>query len=293
MWMMSYEQARRINPEATNILDQWAFLHHGDVSYELIRTYPEMSKRDQEEGGIEDMLDFATDEPAFQDSLGVLAQYFLVNAIDGSAGFSIHPVMHRWTLHRIVDNKAREALCARAIRIVARRVPLVSGTGQQIRAEGLLPHARVVATRLEKETGVTGVDYDLYVMAHFVARCERSQTAEFLYLRALTESEEAWGPEKEMTLGICSNLGLLYRNQDKLQKAKDVWLRTLVGMEKKLGPENATTLQTLDSLGALYGRQGKLKDAEDMYLRALRGKEKALGQSHDSTLRAAWNLSLL
>jgi hypothetical protein len=36
---MSYEQVYAVKPEAARLLDQWAFLHLGDVSYKLVETY--------------------------------------------------------------------------------------------------------------------------------------------------------------------------------------------------------------------------------------------------------------
>jgi hypothetical protein len=38
-WKMSYEQVYAVKPEAARLLDQWAFLHLGDVSYKLVETY--------------------------------------------------------------------------------------------------------------------------------------------------------------------------------------------------------------------------------------------------------------
>jgi hypothetical protein len=38
-WKMSYEQVRAVKPEAARLLDQWAFLHPGDMPYELVGEY--------------------------------------------------------------------------------------------------------------------------------------------------------------------------------------------------------------------------------------------------------------
>ena len=38
-WKMSYEQVRTVEPRAAMLLDQWAFLHPGEMSYELIEAY--------------------------------------------------------------------------------------------------------------------------------------------------------------------------------------------------------------------------------------------------------------
>ncbi|GAB7336824.1 hypothetical protein MBLNU13_g11329t2 [Cladosporium sp. NU13] len=104
-WKMSYEQARAVKPEAARLLDQWAFLHPGDVSYELVKNYRRPSKGSEEarEGEL-----IATNKLSFQDSVGVLAQYSLVNKTEGAGDFSIHAVVHDWSLYNIVDDQARE-----------------------------------------------------------------------------------------------------------------------------------------------------------------------------------------
>ncbi|KAN0068322.1 HET domain containing protein [Elaphomyces granulatus] len=88
-------------------------------------------------------------------------------------------------------------------------------------------------------------------------------------------------------------LGVLYRNQGKLDEAEKMYQRALQGKEKVLGPDHTSTLSTVNSLGLLYANQGKLDEAEKMYQRALQGKEKARGPDHTSTLTTVNNLGLL
>ncbi len=56
--------------------------------------------------------------------------------------------------------------------------------------------------------------------------------AEDMYLRALTEKEKAWGPERTSTLDTVNNLGNLYSDQGKMEEAEDTYLRALTGYEK-------------------------------------------------------------
>jgi hypothetical protein len=89
----------------------------------------------------------ATDDFSFQDSVGVLAQYSLVNNTEGMGYFSIHAVVHDWSLYNIVDDQARERLCVQAIRMVAESIPPSKDLGDLQAARKLLPHARTTATR--------------------------------------------------------------------------------------------------------------------------------------------------
>jgi tetratricopeptide (TPR) repeat protein len=86
------------------------------------------------------------------------------------------------------------------------------------------------------------------------------------------------------------NLGLVYRDQGKLEEAEETLLRALRGYEEALGPEHTSTLNAVMNLGSVQRYQGKLKEAEKTLLRALRGFEEALRPEHTSTLNAAMNL---
>jgi hypothetical protein len=87
-WRMSYERVYAVKPEATRLLDQWVFLHPGDISFELIQRYTQSIE------GSEETLEresIATDELSFEDSVGVLAQYSLINNTVERNSFSSTP----------------------------------------------------------------------------------------------------------------------------------------------------------------------------------------------------------
>jgi tetratricopeptide (TPR) repeat protein len=289
-WKMSYEQVCAVKPEAATLLDQWAFLHPGDISYELVEKYTRYFDSSDEAGGY-DFL--AIDELSFQDAVGVLAQYSLVDKTEETSSFSIHAVVHDWCLYNIVDDQARERLAVQAIRIVAESIPPSNDIDDLQVALKLLPHARMAATRYNKMREVTSLKLELHQVASFMQDWESSQEVEGLYTRALKGYEEAWGPEHVETLDTVNNLGILYKDQGKLKEAEEMLLRVLRGFEDALGAKHTSTLRTVNNLGNLYKDQGKLKEAEDMYLRALRGYEEAWGAKHTWTLDTINNLGAL
>jgi tetratricopeptide (TPR) repeat protein len=265
---MSYEQVRVVKPEAAMLLDQWAFLHPGDVSYELVERY--IRSFDGSEEARECEL-IATDDLSFQDSVGVLAQYSLVNNTEGTGEFSIHPVVHDWSLYNIVDDQAREQLCVRAICIVAESILSSEDPGDLQVARKLLPHARMAASRYIKMREVANLELELYQVASFMQDWESSQEVAGLYVRALKGFEEVRGPNHTSTLDTVNNLANLYYKQGKMKEAEEVHLRALKGKEEVWGPKHTSTLDTVNNLGVLYADQGKMKEAEEMYLRALKG----------------------
>jgi tetratricopeptide (TPR) repeat protein len=289
-WKISYEQVRAVKPEAARLLDQWAFFHPGDISYELVGNYTRPPE------GIEEARDcelIATNKLSFQDSVGVLAQYSLVNKTEGMSSFSIHAVVHEWSLYNIIDDQARKRLCVQAIRMVVENIPKSKDADDYQAARKLLPHARMAATRHVKMREVAALQLEIHQMAYFMQDWESSQTVESLYLRALRGKEEALGAKHTSTLDTVNNLGMLYKNQGKLKEAEGMYLRALRGYEEAWGAKHMSTLDTVNNLGILYADQGKLKAAEQMYMRALRGYEVARGAKHTSTLDTVNNLGIL
>jgi tetratricopeptide (TPR) repeat protein len=289
-WKMSYEQVRAVKPEAARLLDQWAFLHPGDMSYELVGDYARSFE------GIEEAREselIATDKLSFQDSVGVLAQYSLVNKTEGASNFTIHAVVHDWSLYNIVDDEDRERLCVRAIRMVSKSIPSSNDSGDLQAARNTLPHARMAATRHVKMRKMANLELELHKVAYFMSGWESTREVEDMYLRALRGKEEAMGAKHTSTLETVNNLGVLYANQGKMKEAEEMFLRALRGREAALGAKHAWTLDAVNNLGNLYADQGKLKEADEMYLRALRGKEEAMGPKHTSTLQTVNNLGTL
>jgi len=65
-----------------------------------------------------------------------------------------------------------------------------------------------------------------------------------------------------LPIRTANNLGVLYRNQGKLDEAKEMYMRALKGREKALGVDHISTLRTANNFGNLYADQGKLDEAD-------------------------------
>ena len=63
-----------------------------------------------------------------------------------------------------------------------------------------------------------------------------------MYQRALKGREKALGLEHPSTLDTVNNLGILCRDQGKLQEAEVMYQRALKRSEKALGPEQMSTV---------------------------------------------------
>ena len=88
-----------------------------------------------------------------------------------------------------------------------------------------------------------------------------------------------------------NNLGLLLKEQGKLEEAEVLSRRALEGSERVLGVDHPDTLNSVNKLGSLLQDQGKLEEAEVLFRRALEGKERVLGVDHPHTLTSMYNLA--
>jgi Tfp pilus assembly protein PilF len=101
------------------------------------------------------------------------------------------------------------------------------------------------------------------------------------------------GEDHPDTLNSLNNLGLVLRNQDKLEVAEGMHQRALEGRENVLGEDHPDTLNSLSNLGFVHHDQGKHGAAEGMLRRALEGHEKVQGKDHPDTLNSLNNLGLV
>ncbi|KAH7072022.1 hypothetical protein BKA63DRAFT_554892 [Paraphoma chrysanthemicola] len=308
-WAISYQSIYDKHKFAAHLLLLWSFLDNKDLWHGLFAT--SCGKSSVAQRMLSEWIgDAATSELAFSRAMMLLCSYSLVEAVEGSAGYTTHPVVHQWT-HCSQGKRLTTKLGQLAVITVGWAVPAKSLRDYAAAQRRLLPHVQAgsrwvdMAQRREYNGGddVKG-DADegetrLAVLAgvHSLGILYQNQgklaKTEQMYLQALRGKEAVLGPGHKSTLVTVNNLGTLYQNQGKLAEAEHMYLRALRGYEAALGPEHTLTLGTVNNLGMLYKDQGKLVEAEQMYLQVLRGEEAALGLEHTDTLCTVSNLGTL
>ncbi|KAK4902524.1 hypothetical protein LTR27_000461 [Elasticomyces elasticus] len=267
-WNMSCERVWAVNPQAIAILDQWAFLHSGDIWYELATSPPQKSGQDST---AEVVTMIATDKLAFRNSLGVLANYSLVIADIEGTGFSIHPVVHAWCLHTVTRAGMRKQLCAQAIVLVVHMIIQTQSGSYKSTSRRLGPHAKVAATRYLDGGEKFGPPICLCMIADFLNNWSSLAVVEALYLRALEGFKEELGLEHESTLSMLNRLGVFYFSQGKMKEAEEMNLQALRVVDA-WGPTympNENAIHAINNLGTTYYAQRRLEQAENMFSRAL------------------------
>ncbi|KAK7177812.1 NB-ARC and TPR domain protein [Paraphaeosphaeria sporulosa] len=294
-WLISYEQVQKQSEEAAWLLKLWGYLDHGELWYDLVAAASRLSKDITIPTRL---LSVADDELTYDDAVGLLSRFSLVDGREVSDGHSMHSVLHRWC-GQLVEDKEQHVLGCIAAGIVALNVPSESEPDFWKRRKRLLGHAIrtsewLIKTSFPKEeiTGVNIIQESTYHNLGYLLAEEDRQKAENMYQRALQGYEKAWGPEHRSTLHTVNNLGSLYAGLGRLDEAEKMYQRALQGYEKAWGPEHTSTLDTVHNLGSLYADLGRLDEAENMYQRALQGYENVLGPNHPKcqTLRTRLTL---
>lgn len=284
-WAISFEQVRKLDADAADLLKFLAYFSDKDIWYELIRTGAD--------GGPAWMSRVTVNKLRFDRGMTKLQDYSLVEVTAGS--YSIHPCIHDWiSEHFHTDQNAFAA----ALHCVAGSIPDESHPQYWTITRRLLSHV----DRLSKEefralweTHGSNIEvlFDSHDLGNLLFKWEQLEAAGEVYVRALTGKAQILGWNDPSTLSTAGNLGSVYMGQGKLNEAEEMFQRVLAGKEQAYGRNHALTLETVQNLGVLYMKQGKLDEAEKMLEEALVGDEQALGKDHMSTLDIADNLGKL
>ena len=117
-WQVSYERVKSVKPEAAKLLDLWAFLSPDDIWDELATSTVDS---DTYVGDIGSLSFLSGDDIMFFDCVRVLSQYSLVTGLTDKESYSIHSVLHAWSLHNVKLSGEEQLLSSFALRLVAAR----------------------------------------------------------------------------------------------------------------------------------------------------------------------------
>jgi tetratricopeptide (TPR) repeat protein len=192
--------------------------------------------------------EMCSQEIYFNKAARILSEHALIEPLVSSNGYGMHGCVHSWTKY-VLGAKQDQIFTKLATECVGLSVPDKTVPEYWKIEKRLIPHAKQVKEHLDA--------------------C----------LQGKVFSDEE-------TLHALHNMGLLYRDQDKIEEAEAMYQRALTGYEKVWGPEHIRTLVTVFNLGIIYKGQGRKGEAEVMYQRALTGFQKVGGPEHLLTLDA-------
>lgn len=289
-WDLTYRQLEEEDLLATKLLKLLAYFDNQEIWFELLHAGIGFNSPDW-------LQEVAGDRIGFENVMGILADYCLIEDQPGTDFYSMHNCVHDWTL-ACLNQVQSEQMFWYAVQCVTNSVDMDDWESLgQLRYARVTLHAQRCSIKQFQWLTNHAFSSDHLKQIVSIADILRSQiqyaTAERMYLQALAGYEKLLGPNHISTLRTINNLGLLYTNQGKLDMTKKMHERALAMSEQTLGSDHNTTLDIVHNFGALYWNQGKFDEAEQMYLRAMAGKEQILGPDHTSTLNTIHNLGVL
>ena len=314
-WQISFEQIRRNDPQAADLLSLMSVLDRQGIPKSLL--VPDKEKVELEK------------------ALGTLKAYSLITPEEESQAFNMHRLVYLTTRNWLNINEELDSWTGKAVVLLSELFP--EGTHEN-REKWMtyLPHAHTVlnsdyvpaSENIAQATLLYNVskaleekgDYDVAQMmaqeslnlrekalgekdlktlsslrnlATMFWRQGKNVKAEEIFRQVLDSYEETLGNEHPDTLRIVNDLGLVLDNQGEYEEAEKVYRRALSASEKILGEEHSDTLKSLTNLGVVLDHQGKHEEAEKLHRRALSALEKILGNEHPHTLRSINNFALV
>ncbi|KAI9853499.1 MAG: hypothetical protein M1813_002204, partial [Trichoglossum hirsutum] len=270
-WRLSFDQIKKREPRAAEIMSLVAVLDRHNVPKPLLR-------KDEEE---------ATE---FTRSLEILQAFSLIAAERGE-NLEIHRLVQLsiriWLeLEGTLSDWQEEALT-----LLSEKFPL--GTYENwVICEALFPHIQVVLGYTFKGQHYL-LQYAtlLYKAAYYDYQRGRYKIAGSEGMRAFEIRTEVLGKEHPDTLMSMSNLAMICLNQGKWEQAEVLEEQVLQTRKRVLGGEHPDTITSMNSLAATYRKRGRWEQAGVLQVRALDICKRVLGEEHPDTIASMSNLA--
>src|ERR1700722_9647439 len=267
-WTMSFE---RLSPQAATFLKICAFLHHDGISEAIFQNaarnvanyVPDFPATNQESDSLNAAKDFMNwfqttegfwDTQKFLDVIIEIRSYSLIDFDPENCVYSIHPLVHAWTLTIIADG-ALIRICTQYI--LSMSCSLGSDTEDYRFRRTLLPH---IDAALQ---GGTNVVPDVAArLGRVYVDSGRWKEAEKLYVLVMETRKRVLGEEHPDTLMSMDHLASTYRTQGRWKEAEVLEVSVMETKMRVLGEEHPDTLTSMGNLASTYWNQGRWKEAE-------------------------------
>src|SRR3984957_5138930 len=289
-WTMSFE---RLSAQAATFLKICAFLHHDGISEAIFQNgarnlanyVPPLPATNQELDSLSTAKAFINwfratdvlwDTQKFLDVIIEIRSYSLIDFYPKNCLYSIHPLVHSWTLTVIADG-ASIRICTQYI--LGMSCSLGSDTEDHIFRRTLLPH--VDAALQDGTNAVPDVAPRLERVYIDGGRWEEAEKMGVLFLET---SKRVLGEEHPDTLMSMNNLALTYRNQGRWKEAEVLQFSVMETSKRVSGEEHPDTLMSMNNLAVTYQEQGRWKEAEVLNVSVMETRKRVLGEGHPDTL---------
>ncbi|HXP49251.1 MAG TPA: tetratricopeptide repeat protein, partial [Bacteroidia bacterium] len=274
-WNISFEQ---LSPHASTFLKICAFLHNDYITEEIFQNAAvniatitsdlpiiiqeldsfNMAKRFLESFQIaQDQWDIK-----FLAVIKEICSYSLINFDSVNNVYSIHPLVHAWTLTKVSDI-AMTQTCTQFILGISINWRF-NDVEDYIFRQKFLPH---LDTALANMRDAVSDAVRILGMSFFLVYFENGQwtKAEKLCMQVMEIRKKLLGEKHPATLTGMANLASTYRNQGRWKEAEELEVQVMDITKRVLGAEHPDTLKSMANFALTFWNQGRWKEAEELF----------------------------
>ncbi|KAK7002459.1 hypothetical protein R3P38DRAFT_2557268, partial [Favolaschia claudopus] len=289
-WDLSYN---KLNQPAKLLLQIFSQLHHEGITKEIFEK-ASLSELQMDDSGFQDQVNQILaqlggsnqvwDALVFNDIVGELQAYSLVEQNLQDRSFSVHPLIQQWSNDITKQNMLFIQTCALAIIVMSYHF----NTEDVKYITTLLHHMTRLSPLFQKP-----IDLQISVSLAYIAHLQgRWHDTEILYGAVYRKRKQLLGEEHPDTLGSMNDLAVTYSNQGRWSDAEDLQVAVVESRKRLLSEEHPHTLTSMHNLARIYSNQGRWSDAEDLEVAVLERQKKLLGEEHPDTLTSMNSLAI-
>ncbi|KAJ4290456.1 hypothetical protein N0V90_010673 [Kalmusia sp. IMI 367209] len=311
-WRLSFEEVKIRNSDSARLLLLWGFLDNSDIWWDMFRLAEvcENKKRldtflrvplllsghgEQKELLRDDsgwLSALASNEPRFLSAIRILRDFSFASPLDGTDGYSLHPVLHGWARSQVDPALWTSYLDATAA-LLGRAAPLAHTRDAWATQRRLTLHVKRFWSLFDEHHNKDSILPDgLNGLALFEFDQSNPQRARMACEIACRGWEHILGPDHFQTIECLVDMACTYYGMQQYGDADKVWDCIVSKYGNINGPIEKLIARSLDALGRSSARQGKMECAVDYFCQTLIKKKKIFGEEALSTLDTMRQLGL-
>ena len=280
-FLLSFDAAKTINPNAAELLTLFAFLNPDGILIDFLE--------DGRNGLDEPLKTLVGDGFGFRAALADLGQYSLIRQTNADQTISIHRLVQA-VIRDNLDPDRKTQFMKSAVSLFLSGFPDFEADKRELCRRYRAQVDGPLQTLFE--LGTENVAKISVRFALFLDADGKSSASESFEKIAVDIQTNIFGAEHPDTLTSMDNLALTYWRLGRIEEAVDLQEEVLEKRRQILGVEHADTLTSMNNLSITYRDQGKTAEAVDLQEEVLEKRRQILGVEHPDTLTSMSNLSL-
>ena len=281
-FLLSFDAAKTINPNAAELLTLFAFLNPDGILIDFLE--------DGRNGLDEPLKTLVGDGFGFRAALADLGQYSLIRQTNAGQTISIHRLVQA-VIRDNLDPDRKTQFMKSAVSLFLSGFPAFEADKRELCRRYQAQVDGPLQTLFE--LGTENVAKISVRFARFLDADGKSSACESFERIAVDIQTNIFGADHHNTLTTMNNLSITYWLQGKTAEAAMLQEEVLEKFRQILGAEHPNTLMSMNNLSLTYQDQGKTAEAAMLQEEALEKRRRILGAEHPSTLMSMNNLSLM